>query len=81
MIDIGGESTRPGSDVVSEEEEIRRVVPVIKKILDKKPDTIISVDTTKSVVAQEALKNGAQIINDISGLTFDPGMINSYKKV
>ena len=80
IIDIGGESTRPGSDVVSEDEEINRVIPVIKKILDKKPEAIISIDTTKSKVAEEALKNGAQIVNDISGLTFDSEMIAVVKK-
>ena len=80
IIDIGGESTRPGSETVDEDEEINRVVPVLKKILDKKNDIIISVDTTKSKVAEEALKNGAQIINDISGLTFDSEMIDVVKK-
>ncbi len=80
IIDIGGESTRPGSDVVSEDKEINRVIPVIKKILDKKPEAIVSIDTTKSKVAEEALKNGAQIVNDISGLTFDSEMIAVVKK-
>jgi dihydropteroate synthase len=73
IIDIGGESTRPGSKPVPIEEEIQRVIPVIKKLsgILKIP---ISVDTTKSEVAEEALKNGAEIINDISGMTFDKKM-------
>lgn len=74
IIDIGGESTRPGSDSVPEREEINRVVPVIEKILKIFPNTIISIDTTKKNVAYEALKRGARIINDISGLTFEPEM-------
>ncbi|MFI5236371.1 MAG: dihydropteroate synthase [Ignavibacteriales bacterium] len=72
IVDIGGESTRPGSEPVSEDEEMRRVIPVIKEILALKPDAIISVDTTKSNVARKALENGAVIVNDISGGTFDP---------
>jgi dihydropteroate synthase len=71
IIDIGGESSRPGSEPISEDEEISRVIPVIQKILDKKPDSIISVDTYKSKVADKALQSGAKIINDISGFTFD----------
>lgn len=71
IIDIGGESSRPGSEPISEDEEISRVIPVIQKILDKKPDAIISVDTYKSKVADKALQSGAKIINDISGFTFD----------
>lgn len=71
IIDIGGESTRPGSDPVSVDEELNRVIPVIEEILKSKPDALISVDTTKSKVAEEACKRGVKIINDISGLTFD----------
>ncbi|MBW1616407.1 MAG: dihydropteroate synthase [Deltaproteobacteria bacterium] len=71
IIDIGGESTRPFAEPVTEEEEINRTAPVIKKLADqiKIP---ISIDTTKSNVAKEAIKAGACIINDISGLKFDP---------
>lgn len=72
IIDIGGESSRPGSEPISIDEEISRVIPVIQKILDKKPEAIISVDTYKSKVAEMALQSGAKIINDISGFTFDP---------
>ena len=71
IIDIGGESTRPGSSGVSTEEELRRVIPVIEAAAEKF-DTVISVDTTKAVVAEEALRCGASMVNDISGLSFEP---------
>lgn len=80
IIDIGGESSRPGSEPVSAEEEINRVVPVIKKILRNYPDTIISVDTTKHKVAEEALSCGAEIINDISALNFEPELLDNVLK-
>ncbi len=80
IIDIGGESTRPGSDPVSTEEELRRTIPVIKKIFSLRKDVIISIDTTKSEVAKQALDVGANIINDISGLTFDENMIKVAKE-
>jgi dihydropteroate synthase len=80
IIDIGGESTRPGSDPVSLEEELRRTIPVIKNIHQKRKDIIISIDTTKSEVAKQALDSGAKIINDISGLTFDEKMIDIAKE-
>jgi dihydropteroate synthase len=70
MIDVGGESTRPGSVPVSAEEEIGRVVPVIEALV-KRVNTPISVDTTKSEVARAALDAGAAIVNDISALRFD----------
>ncbi|KRT66600.1 MAG: dihydropteroate synthase, dihydropteroate synthase [Candidatus Dadabacteria bacterium CSP1-2] len=71
IIDIGAESTRPGSHGVTEEEELRRVVPIIKEAM-KRFDVILSIDTTKPRVAKEALGEGASIINDISGLKFNP---------
>jgi len=73
IIDIGGESTRPGSDPVSVEEELRRVLPVIEEISGK---TLIpiSIDTYKSEVADRALQAGASIVNDISGMAFDAAM-------
>ncbi|RMG01818.1 MAG: dihydropteroate synthase, partial [Acidobacteria bacterium] len=71
IIDIGGESTRPGSKRVTLEQELKRTVPVIKEIT-KRFDIAISIDTTKAKVAEEALNAGAEIINDISGLRFDP---------
>ena len=70
IIDVGGESTRPGSSRVTVEEEIERVVPVVDAIA-KRFDIPISVDTTKSEVAKRAIDAGAEIINDISGLRFD----------
>ena len=75
IIDIGGESTRPGAAPVSEEEELRRVIPLINE-LSKLIDVPISIDTYKSGVAAKALDAGAQIINDISGLSADKDMVN-----
>jgi dihydropteroate synthase len=73
FIDVGGESTRPGSDPVSDEEEMRRVIPVIEQLI--RATTIpISIDTTKSVVAEKALQAGAVIVNDISSFHFDRRM-------
>jgi len=79
IIDIGGESTRPGSLAISLEEECERVIPIIKEI-NKRFDTIISIDTTKSEVAYEALKEGASIVNDISGLKFDEKVADVAKE-
>ena len=73
IIDVGGESTRPFSDPVSIEEEIRRVVPVIET-LAQRVSIPISIDTTKSEVARPALEAGASIINDVAALRFDPGL-------
>lgn len=73
IVDIGGESSRPGAEPVSKEEELKRIIPLIKK-LGKKIKVPISIDTYKPVVAKAALDNGAVIINDISGLQ-DNGMI------
>jgi len=73
IIDVGGESTRPGSLPVSAQEEVERVVPVIEQ-LAKNSDIPISIDTYKSTVAQAALDAGAHIVNDISGLRFDDRM-------
>ena len=79
IIDIGGESTRPGSEVVSAQEEIKRVIPVLEKIISERPDAIISIDTNKKIVAEKALEIGAKIINDISGLSFDPEIADVVK--
>ncbi len=73
IIDIGGESTRPGSKPLEIEEELRRVIPVIES-LAKEVDVPLSIDTYKSTVAQRAIEAGAEIINDISGLHFDPSL-------
>lgn len=72
IIDIGGESTRPGSDPVTEEEELDRIMPILEKAIPKFPETLFSVDTTKFKVADEALKLGTHFINDISGLKKEP---------
>ncbi len=74
IIDIGGESTRPGSERISAEEEINRVLPVLKEVRKELPDVWISIDTYKAQVARVCLEEGADIINDISGGTFDPDM-------
>ncbi|MEM8718583.1 MAG: dihydropteroate synthase [Cyanobacteria bacterium P01_G01_bin.39] len=74
IIDIGGESTRPNAEAVTVGEELRRVIPVIKRI--KQESSIpISIDTTKAIVAQQAISAGADIVNDISGATFDDQML------
>jgi dihydropteroate synthase len=80
IIDIGGESTRPGAEPVSATEELNRIIPVIEKILNKRENAVISVDTTKVKVAGAALKHGAQIINDISGGVFEPEIFNVAKE-
>jgi dihydropteroate synthase len=86
IIDVGGESTRPGAIVagagpsagagspVTEEEERRRVLPVIRDLKKKRPEAFISVDTYKASVARAAVEEGAEIVNDISGLRWDPKM-------
>lgn len=74
LIDIGGESTRPGHAPVDEQEELERVVPIVEAIHREAPNIPISVDTYKSMVAREALKAGAHIINDIWGFKQDPAM-------
>ncbi len=80
IIDIGGESTRPGSDPVQAEEELRRVMPVIEEIKKNFPDTVISVDTYKSDVARLAIDAGCSMVNDISGFTFDSEMKNIIRQ-
>jgi len=75
IVDVGGESTRPNSSCVSADEEIRRVIPLIKE-LSKETQIPISIDTYKAEVADKAIKAGAQIINDISGLQADKEMVN-----
>lgn len=72
IIDIGGESTRPGSDPVSENDELNRIIPILERAIPQYPDTFFSVDTTKHKVAREALKLGAHLINDVSGLQKEP---------
>ena len=74
IIDIGCESTRQGSDSVSKEEELKRVIPIIDALKKKSDEILVSVDTYKSSVAKRAIDVGADIVNDISGLTFDSEM-------
>ena len=74
VLDVGGESTRPGADPVSVEEELRRVVPVVEGLVAAGTKASLSVDTTKREVARAALDAGATIVNDVSALRFDPGL-------
>ena len=80
IIDIGGESTRPGAESIPADEESKRILPVIQKILLERPTAIISVDTTKNIVASKALQHGAVIINDISGFANDIKLVEITKK-
>lgn len=73
IVDIGGESTRPGSDLVPAGEEMRRVIPIIQRVRDRS-SIPISVDTRKAVVARAALEAGADIVNDVSAMSYDPEM-------
>jgi dihydropteroate synthase len=74
IVDVGGESTRPGAQPVSAQEEMDRVLPVIEKVLQARPDALISVDTYKAETARAAVAAGAEIVNDVSGLTWDTAM-------
>jgi dihydropteroate synthase len=80
IIDIGGESSRPGAPAVSETEELSRVLPVIQAIRRRRSAILLSIDTCKARVAEEALRLGANWINDISGMRFDPEMSEVVKK-
>ena len=75
LLDIGGESTRPYAEAVSADEELRRVLPVIASGSSAKCKMPISIDTSKAAVARAAIEAGAEIINDVTGLTGDPAMI------
>ena len=74
ILDVGGESTRPGSAPVNADEEMERVIPVIRGLRENFPDTLISIDTYKAKVAEEAFKAGAHILNDVWGLRADPDL-------
>lgn len=76
ILDIGGQSTKPGSKKISVAEEISRVIPVIEAIAQQYPQAVISVDTFYSAVAMAAVKAGASIVNDVSGGTMDKAMLN-----
>ena len=79
IIDIGGESTKPYSEKIDIKEEMHRVIPIVRSIRKKIPNILISVDTNKSEIANAALHEGADIINDISALTFDKNMAKTLK--
>ncbi len=79
ILDVGGESTRPGSQIVGADEEMERVVPVIQAITRQFPDALISIDTYKSKVAEEAFKAGAHILNDVWALRADPEIASVAK--
>jgi dihydropteroate synthase len=80
MLDVGGESTRPGSDPVSQEEEIRRVVPVLERILSVRPEAVISVDTYRAGTVTAALEAGASLVNDVTALRGDPRMVSAIEE-
>ncbi len=80
ILDLGGESTRPGSNPVSQDEEIRRLIPVIERILAVRPGAVISVDTYRSGTATAALGAGARLINDVTALRGDPRMASVVKE-
>jgi dihydropteroate synthase len=75
-IDVGGESSRPGSNPVPPEEEARRVIPVIHRIMADRPDAIVSIDTYRAGTAEAALEAGARIVNDVTALRGDPRMVD-----
>src|SRR5260370_9558010 len=82
IIDVGGESTRPGAKVaVSAEEELRRVLPVITALKKQRPDSVISIDTYKASVARASAAAGAEIVNDVSGLRWDPQMAKTIAEM
>ncbi len=82
IIDVGGESTRPGtSEPVPEEEERRRVLPVIRDLKRRRPDAVVSVDTYKASVARAAVDLGAEVVNDVSGFRWDPKMAKTLAEL
>jgi len=81
LLDLGGQSTRPGSQRINAEIELQRLLPYIESILKHFPDTILSIDTYHSEVAKHAIYQGASIINDISGGTMDDGMFETIARL
>jgi dihydropteroate synthase len=81
FLDVGGYSTRPSADEISETEELDRVLPVIEALKKNFPDTIISIDTFRASVARQAVKAGAQMVNDISGGDDDPDMFSTVAEL
>ena len=80
ILDVGGESTRPGAQIVSTEEELERVIPVIRALAAHLPDTLVSIDTYKSKVARAALEAGAHLVNDVWALRADPQLAGVVKE-
>lgn len=81
FIDIGGYSSKPNAEFVSEEEELQRVIPIVSTIIQKFPETLISIDTFRSKVAKESIENGAAIINDISAGNLDENMMKTVAEL
>src|SRR6202041_3850078 len=81
IIDVGGESTRPGAEVVSEDEERRRVLPVIRDLKQRRPQAVVSVDTYKASVARAAVEVGAEVVNDVSGFRWDAKMAKTLAEL
>ena len=81
ILDIGGQSTRPGADAVSEEEELHRVLPVVEMLRKRFPQVIVSIDTFRASVARKSIESGAHIINDIAGGNLDPLMFETVAEL
>lgn len=81
IVDIGGMSSRPGANLIEEEEELNRVIPIIEKIKDTFPEVIISIDTVRSEVARQSVSAGASIINDISAGSIDGNMFKTVAEL
>lgn len=81
FIDLGGYSSKPGAEFVSETEELNRVIPIVKLLIKKFPDILLSIDTFRSEVAKQAVENGAAIINDISAGLLDEYMLETIAKL
>ena len=81
FIDLGGYSSKPGAEFVSEAEELNRVVPIVKVLVEKFPDILLSIDTFRSEVAKKAIENGAALINDISAGLLDENMLETVAKL
>jgi len=81
FIDIGGFSTRPGADEVTEDDELKRVIPIIENIAKKFPEAIISIDSFRAIIAEQAIKAGAAIINDVTAGEADPDMFKTVARL
>lgn len=81
FIDVGGYSSKPNAEFVSEEEELQRVIPIIQRIVKEFPKAVLSIDTFRSQVAQQSIENGASIVNDISAGSLDENMLSTVAKL